>query len=728
MKKNTYFKIDRKSTYEKFLGYVSIFALVLGSTFGSLNSAYAADVTANGVAIVNANLADTSNLKLTDDETVVLSEDDTVADIDTLLADATLDISGGVLTSTGAVTAADGTDLAITISTGDGLIVGGAIISDDPDTDSLISITLEESSTLELITDNDDDIQTTIDGDSGGNGTLTITGDTKDMMSAIGGTNHLALITVAGDTTQFEAAATVNATTLTITGASTSFLGAVGADTINLAAGTTTIDGLITNEAGTGSAAIVLDDGAGQNVLDIGKAGTHKFDATVQADSEGEINTTIDAVVIDGTIATSTALIADLDLDGNTTINGDFYADLTHVADGKTLTAKGNNGSTLVTLDDATAGVTFSGTSAQTSKTIDGDAAFLGVITASNAAGVTFSTEIGATNGVDKLVIDGVDLPEVIVSLDGNKIGEIDMDTDATLRLAKTITNGQTVFAMSTDMEDTDVATGSKIYMPVNLSNGQTLKLFTTVTQDAAFTTALNLAVQDTALIDYSAAITDTDDYTVTATAKTESATASALSVTLNDAKGMKQAFAAAINDTVADDAAEEAFKNALNQDGGYSSTEDTSLAKQVAPQTDLISGSSVAAQAVTGSVQGIMSSRMASLRSGDAYFGTGVAAGGMSAQSGFIQVFGSTAEQNNRTVGSGTQFGYESDTEGLAIGFDGVTDDGMTIGLSLATANTDVDGKGTGKSTNTIDTYSASLYMDRATDAGYVEGSVTFG
>jgi hypothetical protein len=69
-------------------------------------------------------------------------------------------------------------------------------------------------------------------------------------------------------------------------------------------------------------------------------------------------------------------------------------------------------------------------------------------------------------------------------------------------------------------------------------------------------------------------------------------------------------------------------------------------LSKQVSPQTDLISGSSVAAQAVTGSIQGIMSNRMASLRSGDAYFGTGVAAGGMSAQSGFIQVFGSTGEQ----------------------------------------------------------------------------------
>jgi uncharacterized protein with beta-barrel porin domain len=99
-----------------------------------------------------------------------------------------------------------------------------------------------------------------------------------------------------------------------------------------------------------------------------------------------------------------------------------------------------------------------------------------------------------------------------------------------------------------------------------------------------------------------------------------------------------------------------------------------------------------------------------------------------MSAQSGFIQVFGSSAVQKNTKVGSGTQAGYDSDSTGVAIGFDGVTDNGMTVGLSLATANTDVDGKGTGKSTNTIDTYSASLYMDMATDSGYVEGSVTYG
>ena len=99
-----------------------------------------------------------------------------------------------------------------------------------------------------------------------------------------------------------------------------------------------------------------------------------------------------------------------------------------------------------------------------------------------------------------------------------------------------------------------------------------------------------------------------------------------------------------------------------------------------------------------------------------------------MSAQSGFIQVFGSETDQDSTKVGSGTQAGYDASTQGVAIGFDGISDGGMTVGLSLATANTDVDGKGEGKSVNSIDTYSASLYMDTATENGYLEGSLTFG
>ena len=68
----------------------------------------------------------------------------------------------------------------------------------------------------------------------------------------------------------------------------------------------------------------------------------------------------------------------------------------------------------------------------------------------------------------------------------------------------------------------------------------------------------------------------------------------------------------------------------------------------------------------MTGSLQGIMSNRMASLRSGDAFM-TGMSAGnGMSANSGFIQAFGTEAEQKNKTVGSGTQFGYDASSAGL--------------------------------------------------------------
>jgi len=130
----------------------------------------------------------------------------------------------------------------------------------------------------------------------------------------------------------------------------------------------------------------------------------------------------------------------------------------------------------------------------------------------------------------------------------------------------------------------------------------------------------------------------------------------------------------------------------------------------------------------MTGSLQGIMSNRMAALRSGDAYYGSGMSAGSLSANSGFIQVFGSEVEQKNKTVGSGTQFGYDASTAGIALGFDGITNGGTVVGLSLSTSQSDVDGKGTGNSKNDIDSYTASIYMDKSTDAGYIEGSLTIG
>jgi len=148
----------------------------------------------------------------------------------------------------------------------------------------------------------------------------------------------------------------------------------------------------------------------------------------------------------------------------------------------------------------------------------------------------------------------------------------------------------------------------------------------------------------------------------------------------------------------------------------------------QTAPQTDTSSGSSLATRAMTGTVQGIISNRMASLRSGDAFV-TGMSAGnGMSVNSGFIQAFGSEGEQKNTKSKGATVFGFDSETTGLAIGFDGITDSGSTIGLSASYSTTDVDGKGTGKSKNSIDSYTVSAYVDKASENGYIEGSLTYG
>jgi hypothetical protein len=305
------------------------------------------------------------------------------------------------------------------------------------------------------------------------------------------------------------------------------------------------------------------------------------------------------------------------------------------------------------------------------------------------------------------------------------------MGSAGVLFINKTVTNGEGLIDEVATTRPT-IAAGAKIYMPENLSTGQTLIMFdeeadNSLADHASTITEANAAIQDTALYNYVAA-SSSDSLVVTVNAKDSATTSSELGVTKNDATALMQALAAATNDTVADDDAEEAFNNALNTINGLTATDDTALAKQVAPQTDLITGSAVAAKAMTGSVQGVISNRMASLRSGDAYFAGMSAGDGVSANSMFLQAFGSSVDQDNTTVGSGIQSGYDADTAGVAFGIDGITDGGLIVGLSLSMSNTDLEGKGTGKAKNDIDSYTASLYMDKTSDKGYVEGSLTFG
>jgi len=424
------------------------------------------------------------------------------------------------------------------------------------------------------------------------------------------------------------------------------------------------------------------------------------------------------------------------------------------------LTAKGAAGAGVdaIVLDDTSAGTAGGailqldgGVAQAVSGEIDGGGAKEGdIIVTGSGTSVTFSDKIGVGAQIRNIqiaagaeaifgnIVDATTLNidnDVTFSENANVVGvgnagALDFAAASIITIDDTIAAGETVLdvtATTASSAGTVITTSLFVNLPSNFTTGTITFLDDNTAQSVTDAELLLISATDTALTGYTVAHANSkQDVTITAAAKTEATTATELGVTANDSRALKQAsLAIGAGGNAADI---DGLTNAMNAINGFAATEDTALARQVAPQTDLISGSSVAAQAVTGSVQGIMSNRMASLRSGDAYFGTGVAAVVMSAQSGFIQVFGSSADQKSTKVGSGTQAGFDAETQGVAIGFDGVTDDGLTIGVSVATANTDVDGKGTGKSTNSIDTYSASLYMDMATDSGYVEGSVTYG
>lgn len=602
----------------------------------------------------------------------------TAYDFNTAAKDLTINTSVVMTVNVGAIT-----DTAIT---GDVIIVtannaagGGADAADA--TITIASITMDAGTTpgVVTITDADDEAGTltvNVTGDLITDGTLTIT-------TAENTDDELLTVDVAG-TVNIAGATEINAggtgvtgdIAVNLSGASITFTGGVDlADISTTGASTLTFDGSVAQTV-TGA---IDGDAAAEGILNITNASGVTFASAIGGDFALD--------VIDVTSSTSTATFSEAVVTTTGTITGTATF-------AKTITATNLNIETT------------------------GDATFTGRIIETSSA----SSELDLAGAASVTVGFGH-----ATSASSNVIDIVDMSSTSSLIVADTVTDGMVVFH-TTNIDAGDVASGAKIYMPVNLSNGQTLKLFGDTDAGGDVDDAVNAALQDNSLITY-AAVEASQIVTVTASEASQSSVESSLSITANNAKALSQAYASAISDSSADASAEDAFGNALNALGGYSSTEDTALAKQVAPQDDMISGSTVATRAMTGTVQGIMSSRMASLRSGDAYFGTGMSAGAMmSANSGFIQAFGSEAEQKNKTVGSGTQFGYDSSSSGLAIGFDGINDNGTVVGLSLSMSNTDVDGKGTGKAKNDIDSYTASIYMDKATDSGYIEGSLTVG
>ena len=539
------------------------------------------------------------------------------------------------------------------------------------------------------------------------------------------------------------------------------------------------IDSIIMDAGGTAGVMTIKDVDDMTGAMTVNIANNLTLDGTLLVQTLEDSDDDKLTLDINGDVTITGAVDLDADATGAT---GDV---LMNIAGNTTFTAGidladvGANGKSFLTFD---------GTTAQSvTGIIDGQGAGEGTLIISNTAGVTFNSAIGATTLLDLDVnsaaatatfkgavsiagdatVTGTSTfqstlvaPEVLVEATGHAkilgeltattqldlagagtatigfghatassasaVADVDMSTTATLILDDTVTNAMFVFE-TTNQDAAGIASGSKIFMPINLTSGQTVKLFSDTDNGGDVDTAVNAALQDTALMTYVSAEAS-QVVTITATATTDAARATSLGITSDQAKAVSQAYLSVINNTNADATAEDAFANAMSGINGMTSTTDTALALQVAPQSDAISGSTSATRAMTGTVQGIVSNRMASLRSGDAYI-TGMSAGdGMSANSGFIQAFGSDAEQDNVKKSGATVYGYDADTSGVAIGFDVITDTGATLGLSTSFSSTDITGKGTGKATNSIDSYTVSVYTDRVTDSGYLEGSLTYG
>ena len=398
-----------------------------------------------------------------------------------------------------------------------------------------------------------------------------------------------------------------------------------------------------------------------------------------------------------------------------------------------------------VNLNDATGDstVVYSGATAQTQTGIVHSAtADEGAISLTNTVGTTFTAAVGTGGSIGSVTTSATNIAEfggildtalfthagsATIKVKNNILDDFDFADGSEIKLSKTnIVSGDTIFILSDDGDATSIVTGAKIYMPEDFQKNENLLLFTDMTNANVTTMAsdANDALHDTSVINFVASVESTDDLRVSAVPKTSAVIASELGITINQAAGLSAAYTAAI--TTGDTTAAGVFETSNR--AAATARKDDDLARRLAPQTDATSGSASATRAMTGSIQGIVSNRMAALRSGDAYV-SGVSAGNMmNANSTFVQAFGSNVVQENYKQSGATEYGYDADTAGIAIGFDGITESGSVVGLSLSYSETEVKGNGLGSATNDIESYTASLYADKVTDFGYVEGSLTMG
>ena len=487
----------------------------------------------------------------------------------------------------------------------------------------------------------------------------------------------------------------------------------VFADATTIKTGTTTtIGGSVADLIYTGTINGDTDatGGIGNLTINNGAAAADAITFTGAVGTTGEIDMI--------TLTTEANFSSDVDSDGITiaaATTGKFAGNLTI-------------GAADLTLGDAAAVAEFNGTTTQViiggaaTELIDGT----GIVLVSNTSNGGVVLGANAKMSTATLNFQVAANARATTTLAGHTVLDVTTNAGSILKLDDTIAAADIIFTATETLDAASIHASSLIKMPSNFDNGEVIVLFAEVKNAdvAAIALDVNSALVDTGLVNYVATVTSTDDITVTATETTDAEASTTLSVTTDSAKALRQARTAMLTTAAGIDS----LGNILSLENGNTTASRKTFVEQAAPQNDTISGSSIATRAMTGTVQGIVSNRMASLRSGDGYV-TGMSAGnGMSVNSGFIQAFGSEAEQKNTGPTTAKVYGYDSQTSGVAIGFDGMTETGETIGLSASYSSTDVDGKGTGKSKNAIDSYTVSVYADKATEKGYIEGSLTYG
>jgi len=151
----------------------------------------------------------------------------------------------------------------------------------------------------------------------------------------------------------------------------------------------------------------------------------------------------------------------------------------------------------------------------------------------------------------------------------------------------------------------------------------------------------------------------------------------------------------------------------------------DATLKAALTTMSPATAGAAGASAAISGSSVSTANTRMAYMR--QTGLGKGMNAGGAAKdESIWLQIFGANIDQD--TVSSVS--GYDADGQGIAIGIDGLSEDGTTrIGVAGSFAKTDVNGKdSTTKTINDIDTTQVMVYANKDyPDGMYLQGVASY-